>query len=107
MGSAIFITVALVLALGFAGWRRLQARAEARARAAAPGASRSNPLSVRGFRGIDEAVAGQRCACGGHMDIVGEGPVLVAGRELRRVHMRCFECEDDRALWVEVEGVLH
>ena len=103
----VALALALVAALAAVGLRALsrrrRARGEERTLAATPGATPENPLRIRSFHELDDAVDELRCPCGGPLERIGEG-----GRPgLRVVRTACTICERDVDLFFDLSELRH
>jgi hypothetical protein len=103
----LFLTLALVLALAFAG-HRWQRRARMRRRLAAlPGGSVETALAAESFSAIDEEIRRRRCPCGGRFDAYGEGSREDGGSRLRVISIECRFCERQSRVFFDVTGLYH
>jgi hypothetical protein len=98
--GALLGLVALLAAIAL-GLRALQRRAVERAQ---PGRRPEQPIAVSDYGEIDLTVRLQRCPCGGHYSVRGEGP---SGDGVRVTHVECRRCEREAAIYFDVRGVLH
>jgi hypothetical protein len=100
--AGLLFGIAILLALGAVGWRvlsRARARsAHERALAQTPGLSAENPLRIRDFDELDDAVELTRCPCGGLLDRIGEG----SRQGMRVVRCACMICEEDVDLFFDL-----
>lgn len=83
--------VAAVVALGVRRWRRRRLQQAALERA---GATPENAFYIRSFDEMDEHLQKRWCACGGFLELEGEGTRELDGRRYRVARMRCHECDE-------------
>jgi hypothetical protein len=101
------ITVALLVALAFAGRRFWLRRRLARLLSKVPGGRPENAVSVASFDDIDEQIRVRRCPCGGRYEVRGEGSRAVRSSRLRVVHVECGACERETSVYFDVTGLFH
>lgn len=105
--TGVVLTLALLVALAFAG-RRAFRRVSVRKRLAAlPGMSRETAIPVTDFDEIESHVARLRCPCGGRYDLKGESSGEHDGRRYRTAGIECRFCEERRRLFFDVTGMFH
>lgn len=100
----LLIAIVLLFAVGTIAVRRWRAWTVERRR---PGASPANAIDAPRFDDIEEAVASQRCTCGGSFQIEGEGPLVDGDRRLRFVQLECRRCEKQRRVYFDVTLAFH
>ncbi len=105
MGLAL--TVALLLALGFSGYRLFVRRSLEYRRRRLAGGSVETAMPVVSFDEIDLELARRRCHCGGRYDRHGEGPVAGKGAMLRAVALECRRCEERTRAYFDLTAVYH
>lgn len=105
MGLAL--TIALLLAIGFSGYRFLGRRSLVRRQQRLPGGSMETALPVSSFDEIDGELVRRRCHCGGRYDRHGEGPVGGPGAMVRAVAVECRRCEERSRVYFDLVAVYH
>ena len=100
-------TIALLLALSFAGWRLVRRRRLARKRRMLPGGSPETAKKVSGFKEIDAEIERRRCSCGGRLKSLGEGTAGDEERRVRLVRVECDRCEEQGYLYFDVTSAYH
>ncbi len=105
MGLAI--SLALILALGFSGWRLASRISHSRRRRRLPAESAATAVVVRSFDEIDEWLTESRCACSGSLTSLGEASEELDGRRLRIVRSECSRCEEERSLYFDVTRIFN
>jgi hypothetical protein len=105
--TGLVLSLALIVALAFAG-RRMFRRTSARKRLAAlPGMSRETAISVADFDEIETHVARLRCPCGGRYDQKGESSSEHGGRRFRTAGIECRFCEERLRIFFDVTRMFH
>ena len=106
MTSVLFV-VAIAAALAAMGLRRAR-RVRLRVLAAhREGSAPERAIHVRSYTEIDDHLAARWCACGGHLERMGEGTREAGGRRLRVARFRCQECERLDEVFFDTTDVLH
>jgi hypothetical protein len=105
---AILFTLAIVAALIATGSRRWRRNRLRRAAHALPGASAGNPIPIRSYTDIDDALRERWCpSCGGYLERAGEGTRTVDGKPLRVARLACQECEEAVEFFFDSSDLLH
>jgi len=102
-----FIAIALLLALGFSARRLWLRRRLLRLMRALPGGTPENAIVVASFAEIDDHVRARRCACGGRVEVLGEGSRALERTRLRVIHVECGICERRAEMYFDVTGLFH
>jgi hypothetical protein len=71
------------------------------------GGSTENPIGVESSAVIEGKAGSYRCLeCDNQLKVTTHDAVVVDGRRLREVGLRCRRCGAERRLWFRIEGAL-
>jgi len=79
-------------------WRYRAQRRHERLR---PGASTDTAIPIHDYSQIDASIDAQRCACGGGLTTLGEGPVA-SGAPIRFCRLECRECGRESTIYFDL-----
>jgi hypothetical protein len=89
--------------------KKLRAIADERKKLAAlePGGSPERPLQVTTAATVESRARARGCVhCDGAMQVLAHDSETVGDRRLRRVTLRCKQCQSERLVWVEIAPAL-
>ncbi len=101
------LTVALLLALAFTGYRKVRRLRFRRALAALEGGSRASALEIDAFSEIEDHLAVRECPCGGLLASLGERSEPDGQRIFRVVRVECRRCEELAEIWFDATRAYH
>lgn len=104
--TTILFVAAIVAALAAMGYRRYQRARREEAARHRPGASLEDPIYIRSFSEMDEHIRKRWCACGGFLELKGEGTREQDGRRYRVARLECHECEETSEVFFETTDLL-
>jgi hypothetical protein len=102
----LLFVLAIAAAVGALAIRRLRRRRLRTLAAQRPGAHPGNALAIRTFDEMDLHLRGRLCACGGTMELAGEGSRDLDERRFRVARLVCDECEESEVVFFDTTDLL-
>jgi hypothetical protein len=102
----LLFVLAIAAAVGALTIRRLRRRRLRTLAAQRPGAHPGNALAIRTFDEMDLHLRGRLCACGGTMELAGEGSRDLDERRFRVARLVCDECEESEVVFFDTTDLL-